>query len=254
MSKKLALITGGTSGLGFACADKIAQEYDLALVYASNDDKAINAKKQIQVKNPECHVELYRKELKGYLLAKELYGEVCDQFAKAPSILINSAGKIRDGLFLNMDFSVQDQMIQEHLTTTLALTHLCLKEMYKDKFGRVINFSSVSAKYFKKGQVGYATVKSGIEGFTKCLAMEVAHRGITVNALAPGLIETPMTQDMVNNLREHKLLREKIPVGRAGTPEEIGDLVHYLCSERASYITGTVITIDGGRSLGDNSV
>ncbi|HLE10000.1 MAG TPA: SDR family NAD(P)-dependent oxidoreductase [Bacteriovoracaceae bacterium] len=252
--KKLALITGGTSGLGYACATKLAQHYDLALAYGSNEEKAILAKSQIQANFPECRVELFKGELNGHKTAQELYSRVGEQFTNSPAILINSAGRLRDGLFLNMDFSVQEEMVQEHLLTTMALSYLCLKNMYKEKFGRIINFSSVSANYFKKGQVGYACVKSGIEGFTKCLAMEVAHRGITINALAPGLIETPMTQKMVDELREEKSLRKKIPIGRAGRPEEVGELALFLCSENASYITGSVITIDGGRSLGDNSV
>jgi len=252
--KKLALITGGTSGLGLACSTKLAQKYDLALAYCNNDEKAEIAKSEIENKYPECRIEIFKKELCSYKTAKELYDSVVDKFLYSPSILINRAGRLRDGLFLNMDFSTQEEMINEHLITAMALSYLCLKNMYKDKFGRIINFSSVSANYFKKGQVGYACVKSGIEGFTKCLALEVAHRGVTINAVAPGLIETPMTQNMVNELRENKLLRKKIPVGRSGKPEEVGELVQYLCSENASYITGSVITIDGGRSLGDNSI
>jgi 3-oxoacyl-[acyl-carrier protein] reductase len=145
-------------------------------------------------------------------------------------------------------------MIQEHLVVPMALTQLAVKAMYREKWGRVINVSSVSAKYFKKGQVNYAAAKSGLEGFSRCLALEVAHRGVTVNVLAPGLIETPMTAEMIRSLENEKLLKKKIPAGRVGRPEDVGSLVQYLCSDSASYMTGTVLTLDGGRSLGDASL
>jgi 3-oxoacyl-[acyl-carrier protein] reductase len=251
--KALALITGGTSGLGFACALELACDYNLALAYANNDTKAQAALKEITEKFPDCQIELFKQVLNGFESSQKLYDQVQEKFDTCPSILVNCAGRIQDGLFLSTDFSVQEEMINEHLTSTMALSQLCAKGMYREKFGRIVNFSSVSAKYYKKGQVTYAAVKSAIEGFTKCFAIEVAHRGVTVNALAPGLIETPMTAQIIANLRENKLLKKKIPAARAGKPEEVGKLVSYLCSKDAGYITGTVITIDGGRSLGDIS-
>jgi 3-oxoacyl-[acyl-carrier protein] reductase len=124
--------------------------------------------------------------------------------------------------------------------------------MYKEKFGRIINLSSISASYAKRGQANYAAAKAGIEGFTRTLALEVAHRGVTVNAIAPGLIETKMTRELVAKIEAGGgSIRDGVPARRMGSPDEIGALAQFLCSSDASYITGTVITIDGGRSLGD---
>jgi 3-oxoacyl-[acyl-carrier protein] reductase len=253
-TRRYALVTGGTSGIGLGCAEALAKDFDLALSYASNDERAEQAKEKIQAAHPETRVRVFKKNLVGHESAKELFTEVLAEYGKAPAVLINSAGRLRDGLFLGSDFKVHEEMIFEHLVSSMALCHLAIKDMYREKFGRIINLSSVSARYYKRGQVNYATVKSAIEGFSKCLALEVAHRGVTVNVLAPGLIETSMTAEMIRTLKENKLLRGKIPVGRAGSVDEIGALAAFLCSEKGAYMTGTVLTVDGGRSLGDASL
>jgi NAD(P)-dependent dehydrogenase (short-subunit alcohol dehydrogenase family) len=253
-TQRWALITGGSSGLGLACAKALAPEFDLALSFASNSDRASAEKDRLQQAYPDRRVELFQENLNGWESAHRLFGRACETFGSAPAVLINSAGRLRDGLYISEPFQTHEAMIQEHLVVPMALTQLAVKEMYREKWGRVVNVSSVSAKYFKRGQVSYAAVKSGIEGFSRCLALEVAHRGVTVNVLAPGLIETPMTADMIRHLENEKLLRKKIPSGRAGRPDEVGSLVQYLCSEAAAYMTGTILTLDGGRSLGDASL
>jgi 3-oxoacyl-[acyl-carrier protein] reductase len=120
-----------------------------------------------------------------------------------------------------------------------------------------VNLSSISARFAKRGQANYAAAKAGIEGFTRTIALEVAHRGVTVNAVAPGLIETPMTQGIVAQLTSAEAggdaIRKRIPAARLGTADEVGALIAFLCSADAAYITGTVVTIDGGRSLGDSA-
>jgi 3-oxoacyl-[acyl-carrier protein] reductase len=252
MTRKLALITGGTSGIGLGIALKLAPEYDLVLVFASNTEKADKALEQLMTLVPDGQFHLIQKKLSTPEDAKSLYDEVVAKTGIKPSILVNSAGRIQDGLFLGSDFSKHVEIINEHLIVTMALTHACLKGMYNAKFGRVINLSSISAKYAKRGQTNYAAAKSGIEGFTKTLALEVAHRGVTVNSIAPGLIQTPMTEELVKSIEESgEGLKKRIPAGRMGQPSEVGALAAFLCSEDASYITGTIITIDGGRSLGD---
>ncbi|MEI7787658.1 MAG: SDR family oxidoreductase [Chlorobiaceae bacterium] len=252
MEKRLALITGGTSGIGFGAAKALAGSCDLALGYASNHERAQKAKEAL-LEHEGCRVELFLQHLAGYDDAKTLFDNVVHSFGKPPEILINSSGKIKDGFFLQTDFSIHQQLIQEHLIVTMAMCQLALKSMYGKRYGRIINLSSISGFYAKRGQVNYAAAKAGIIGFTKTLALEVAHRGITVNSVAPGLIKTPMTSHIVNYLENAsgKEIGRHIPVGFIGEPSDIGPLIAFLCSDDARYITGTLLTVDGGSSLGD---
>lgn len=249
--KRLALITGGTSGIGFGAAKALAKEFDLALAYAANHEKAAVAKKEIEGFGGK--VEVFSRPLATYQDAETLLENVRQKFGAEPDVLINSAGQIRDGIFMQTDFSQHQKVVEEHLLMTMAMCHNAIKSMYKNRFGRIVNLSSISGSYVKRGQSNYAAAKAGIEAFTKTLAMEVAHRGVTVNAVAPGLIETPMTEKILQMVKDHggeNELKRRIPMGRTGTAEEVGSLIAYLCSEAAAYITGTVVTIDGGRSLG----
>lgn len=248
--KRLSLITGGTSGIGLGAAKALGPTCRLALGYAGNHEKAQVAKKELQGMGFE--VEVFPQALASYSDADELLKKVEERFNGAPDILVNSAGRIRDGIFMQTDFGQHQAVIQEHLVMTMALCHHVVKSMYRQKFGRIVNLSSISASYHKRGQTNYSAAKAGIEAFTKTLAMEVAHRGVTVNAVAPGLIETPMTQSLLGHIKEagEAELKRRIPTGRVGSPEEVGRLIAYLCSDDAAYVTGTVVTIDGGRSLG----
>ena len=249
---KLALITGGTSGIGLGIAKRLGKDHDLALVYANNDARAESAKAELQALYPECKIAVIKKNLATHEDALGLFETVLVECKTAPSVLVHSAGRLRDGLFLGSDFVKHQELIQEHLLMSMALSHVCLKAMYTARFGRILLLSSISAGFSKRGQTNYAAAKAGIEGFTRTLALEVAHRGVTVNAIAPGLIETPMTEELVKKLEESEApIRKRIPAGRMGTPDEVGALAAFLCSADAGYITGTVVTIDGGRSLGD---
>lgn len=250
MSRTLALITGGTSGIGFGAAKKLSATCDLALGYAGNHEKAKIAVEELR--GMGANAEVFCQPLEATSDAETLLKSVETIFGKTPDILVNSAGRIRDGIFMQTDFSQHQAMIQEHLVITMALCHGVVKNMYRNRFGRIINLSSISASFYKRGQSNYAAAKAGIEAFSKTLAMEVAHRGITVNCVAPGLIATPMTEKILGHIQEigDSELKKRIPVGRVGTPEEVGGLISYLCSPEAAYITGATITIDGGRSLG----
>ncbi len=251
-TRKIALVTGGTSGIGLGAALRLAPNFDLALSFASDETKAHKALALIKEKYPETQVRLFQQVLSTSADADALWAKVTEEFKTSPLILVNSAGRLNDGLFLSQDFTKFAAVIQEHLIAMMALTQHAVKAMYKAKWGRIVNLSSISANFAKRGQANYAAAKSGIEGFTRTLALEVAHRGVTVNAIAPGLIETPMTQDLLQKIdSSDRNLRARIPAGRAGKSEEAGALIAFLCSEDAAYITGTTITIDGGRSLGD---
>ena len=249
-ARKLALITGGTSGIGLGVAEALAANYDLALSFATNSERAEEAVRSLRSKFPESRIEGY-----GVPLAKEkdcldLLGKVSVDFPTDVSVLVNSAGRLRDGLFMSQDVNEHVALMEEHLLVPMILCHRVLKGMYRNQFGRIINLSSISARRFKMGQVNYSSAKSGIEGFTKSMAREVAHRGITINAIAPGLIRTPMTEGMVSKLEEdRKALRSKIPAGFVGETKDIGSMAAFLCAPEARYITGQVIDVCGGRSL-----
>ena len=254
MKRKLALITGGSGGIGTSVARLLADNHDLALGYASNQVRAEAVKQEIEHASPATIVRIFGGRLKTYEHAVSLIEQVKSAFGRAPSVLVNLVGGIYDALFLSSDFTCHQQLIEEHLTTTMALCHALLRDMYKAGFGRIVNVGSISARFSKRGQCSYAAAKAGIEAFSRTLALEVAHRGITVNVVAPGLIQTDLAAPAIANLREkHGDLVRKIPAGVVGKPEDVGFLVRFLCSEQASYITGAVYTIDGGRSLGDPS-
>ncbi|MEI8025908.1 MAG: SDR family oxidoreductase [Pseudomonadota bacterium] len=248
--RKLALITGGTSGIGFGMAEALAPSYDLALSFATQKEKAQKAVSELREKFPEARIECYGVPLSGEKDCSELLEKVSADFQTDISVLVNSAGRLRDGLFMSQNISEHVALMEEHLLVPMILCHRVLKGMYRNQFGRIINLSSITARRFKMGQVNYSSAKSGIEGFTKSIAREVAHRGITVNAIAPGLIRTPMTEAMVSKLEEdRKGLRSRIPAGFVGEPKDIGSLAAFLCTPEARYITGQVIDVCGGRSL-----
>lgn len=250
--RRLALVTGGTSGIGFAAARKLAADYDLALCYASNSDKADKAAALLRTEFPDTKVFLYQKPLASHGDVVELSKQVLADFPQGPAALVLSHGRLRDGLFLMSEFADHELIINEHLVATMALVHVFLKGMYRERFGRVILLSSISARFAKRGQTNYAAAKAGLEGFARTLALEVAQRGITVNTVAPGLIETPMTEGLVKKLAEGEVdIRKRIPAGYVGAGDDVGELIAFLCSDKARYITGTTHTVDGGRSLGD---
>jgi NAD(P)-dependent dehydrogenase (short-subunit alcohol dehydrogenase family) len=253
MEKRLALITGGTSGIGFSAAKKLAPTCDLALAYAGNHEKSEKARQELSDSNGVV-VKMYPKMLCGYDDAKELVEQVSADFGKSPDILVSSAGRIQDGIFMSTSFAQHEAVVREHLIVTMALCHLTVKSMYANEFGRIVNLSSISGTYAKSGQANYAAAKAGIVGFTKTLALETAHRGVTVNAVAPGLIDTPMTSNIMRLLEKapSREIRKRIPAGFAGQPDDVGSLIAFLCSDDARYITGAVIVVDGGRSLGDS--
>ena len=161
-----------------------------------------------------------------------------------PEIVVNNAGITRDNIFLRMKDTEWDEVIQVHLSSVFLLLKFFSKKMVKNKSGRIINISSTSAAIGNKGQANYAAAKSGLEAFSRSLARELAPRNITVNCVAPGFIRTDMIKDMDENTL--KFMSDQIPLGRLGSPEDVADLIYFLSSEEANYITGQIIHINGG--------
>lgn len=248
--RPVAMITGGTSGIGFGIAEALADRFDLALCFASNSARALEARDALLRSFPECRAEVFGLPLSGESDCEKLHDQIRNTMNADVEVLVNAAGQLRDGLFLSIERRFHAETIQEHLTVPLLLSHLVLPAMYRNKSGRIINISSITSRRYKLGQVNYATAKAGLEGMTRALAREVAHRGITVNAIAPGLIATPMTQGLISRAEEKGVrMRSLIPAGYVGKPSDVGAVAAFLVSESARYVTGQVIDVCGGRSL-----
>ena len=234
MTKKNIFISGASRGIGKSMAEHFAKSNFNVVGTSRNNFKFDNElenlfpiKLDVTSRNDvkDCFDELKSKNL-------------------LPDILINNAGITADQLFLRMSDDDWDNVINTNLTGTFNLTKIFLKNMIKNKFGRIINISSISGLMGNPGQVNYSSSKAALNGFTKSLAKEVGSRNITVNCVAPGFIDTDMTSYIGDNERNEIL--KQIPLNKFGLPEDISRLVMFLMSDEASYITGQTISIDGG--------
>ena len=234
MNKEVVFISGASRGIGTAIAESFAQ---LGHTVIGTSRSEVKFKSKLDNLIPLALDITDRNSIKN-----------CAEYLKdnnlKPSILINNAGITSDQLFLRMKDEEWDDVIATNLTGTFNLTKALIKNMIKDRYGRIINISSVSGLMGNPGQVNYSSAKAGLSGFTKSLAKEVGSRGITVNSVAPGFIETDMTAYLEDNAKT-KLI-EDIPLKRLGSVQDISDLVIFLSSKDASYITGQTISVDGG--------
>lgn len=252
MTRRLALLTGGCSGIGLAAARLLGDDHDLALAYASNHDQARAAARELGEVHPAAAVRTYGGRLRTYAEACALVQQVKVDFGREPDVLVSSVGGTHDELFMGAEFSAHQALIEEHLIVSMALAHALVRGMCRARFGRIVFIGSISARYAKRGQASYAAAKAGLEGFARTLALEIAHRGVTVNVVAPGLIETALTKDFLAGLaQDGRGAGARIPCGMVGTGDDVAGLIRFLCSDHARYITGAVMTVDGGRSLGD---
>ena len=245
-NQQVALVTGASRGIGAAIAQHLlALGYNVAGT-ATSSEGAEQIGKTLSASATGSKAIGVQMNLTEQDSIQSCFDTVVEQLG-APAILVNNAGITKDNLYLRMKSDQIDDVLQVNLVSVLKLTKLALKPMVKARWGRVINLSSVVAQMGNVGQVNYAASKAGIEGMTRSLAKEVGSRGITVNAVAPGFIATDMTDAMAET--QQKLASEQIPLGRFGSVEEVASLVAYLASAQASYITGTVIPINGGLYL-----
>ena len=240
MSKKTVLITGASRGIGRAILQSFSKDY--FIVGTGTSEKSIQSiLENINSLNLEGNSFILDlgdrtsiKELTSLLDSKEIY----------PDILINNAGITRDNIMLRMKEDEWDNVIDVHLNGQYLLIKSFIKKMVKNRWGRIINISSTSAVLGNKGQANYAAAKAGIEAMSRSLARELGSRNINVNCVAPGFIETDMTKEISEGNED--FLSSQIPLGRLGKPNEIAEVVSFLASEQANYITGQTIHVNGG--------
>lgn len=239
---KLALITGGTRGIGKQIALTFAKEgYDIAINYRAENDDLKNTKREIETNNVKCFA--VQGDVAKFEDCEKFVKQIVEEFGNI-DVLVNNAGITRDTLLMRMKEEDFKQVIDTNLVGTFNVTKNVISYMMKARNGRIINISSVVGISGNAGQTNYAASKAGIIGFTKSLAKEVASRNITVNAVAPGFIETQMTAVLKEDIKEE--IAKKIPLKRMGTPQDVANVVKFLASSDSSYITGQVIHIDGG--------
>lgn len=239
---KVALITGGTTGIGKEIALELAENgFNIAINYRSETDQMDALKQEIESKNVKCI--FVKADVSNFEQSEIMVKEVINEYGRI-DVLVNNAGITQDGLIMRMKKESFDQVVDINLGGTFNVTRNVVPFMVKQRSGRIINVSSVVGVAGNAGQSNYAASKAGIIGFTKSLAKELSSRGILVNAIAPGFIETDMTSVLKDEVKTN--IMNSIPLKREGKPEEVANVVKFLASEDSSYITGQVISVDGG--------
>lgn len=243
-TNKLAVITGGARGIGKSIALKLAKEGIDIAIWDLLEKEGNETKKQIEQIGRKCFYTNLNitdeEEVKEAVefLTKEI-GHI--------DILINNAGITKDGLLMKMPLEDFRKVIEVNLIGSFITTKSVIRMMIRRKYGRIVNISSVVGLFGNAGQANYSSSKAGLIGFTKSVAKEVAARGITVNAICPGFIESEMTDKLSEEVKKQYL--KNIPASKFGTPDNISDLIAFLISDQSSYITGEVIRIDGGLAM-----
>lgn len=237
---RLALVTGGTRGIGEAISIALQEKgYNVAANYGGNDQAA-------QAFTEKTGIPTYKFDVGIFSECAEAIKKITADLGLV-EVLVNNAGITRDTTVSRMDPEKWEDVIRTNLTSCFNLSRLVIENMLEDKFGRIVNIGSINGQAGQYGQVNYAAAKSGIHGFTKALAQETAGKGITVNAIAPGYIDTDMVRAVPEVVLE-KIIA-KIPVKRLGKPEEIADGVLFLVNDNAGFITGSTLSINGGQHM-----
>jgi len=242
-SERVVVITGGSRGIGRAIAFRFAAEKPkLVLLHYDPDDSA--AKESLdRLADQGVQGEAHRIDVSNRADVDRLFKDVLARFGRV-NVLINNAGITKDGLLMRMSEDEWDLVLRVNLKGVFNCTQAVIRSMIKERSGRIVNISSVAGQIGNAGQTNYAASKAGIMGFTKSLAREVGSRGITVNAVAPGYINTEMTSSLPEKLKEAFI--QQIPLARVGEPEDVAEAVHWLCSGGSKYVTGQVIHVNGG--------
>ncbi len=242
---KTAVITGGSRGIGLAIAKKLAEGgANIAVLYVGDESEGKAAKAELEQYGTK--VEQYFCDVSDFEKSKAVCEQVIAEFGKV-DILINNAGITRDKLVLNMDEKDFDAVINVNLKGTFNMIKHFYKHFMKNRGGRIVSTSSIVGLIGNAGQANYSASKAGIIGLTKSVARELAGRNVTVNAVAPGYIGTDMTNVLPDKVKE--TMKAQIPAKRIGTPEDVANVVAFLCSDEAAYVTGEVIRVDGGLAI-----
>lgn len=241
MQQAIAVVTGASRGIGKAIAQSLMEANYFVVATATSESGVVAIKEYLGEGGTAFVLNLSNKES-------------CADFIKsvtelgAVSVLVNNAGVTKDTLMLRMKDEDWDSVIETNLSGAFRVTKGLLKGMMKQRWGRIVNISSVVGAMGNPGQANYCASKAGLEGFTRSLAYEIGSRGITVNAVAPGFIATDMTDELSDEQKQ--AMMSNIPVGRYGEPEEIAKAVSFLVSNDAAYITGQVLNVNGGLNMG----
>jgi 3-oxoacyl-[acyl-carrier protein] reductase len=240
---RVVVVTGGSKGIGRSVAFRFADEgAKIVVVHYDPDD--VNAEETLKgIAQRGVEGESRKVDVSSFEAVDILFKDIISKFERV-DVLVNNAGITRDGLLMRMKEGDWDTVIRVNLKSVFNCTQAVIRAMIKQRRGCIVNISSVVGQTGNFGQANYAASKAGIMGFTKTVAKEVAARGITVNAVAPGFIDTDMTAALSKKVKESFV--QQIPLGRIGKPEEVSEAVYWLCSDFASYITGQVIHVNGG--------
>jgi 3-oxoacyl-[acyl-carrier protein] reductase len=242
-TSRVVVITGGSRGIGRAVALRFAQEKPRIVIIHYDQDTAAADETLGLVRQLGGEAESHRLDVSSKSDVEALFKNLLGRLERV-DVLVNNAGITRDALLMRMSEEEWDTVIRINLKSVFNCTQAVLRTMVKQRGGRIVNISSVAGQIGNPGQANYAASKAGIMGFTKTIAREVAGRGITVNAVAPGFIHTEMTEVLSDRVKAYFL--QLVPMGRAGEPEEVAEAVYWLCSGAAGYVTGQVIHVNGG--------
>lgn len=244
LAGKVALVTGASQGIGRETALALAEAGANVAIAARNEEKLARLAEEITARG--CAALVVKMDVADAEQVKAGFKSVLEKLGKL-DILVNNAAITRDGLAMRMKQEDWEAVIRTNLTGAHFCTQQALTTMMRARSGRIINIASVVAQMGNAGQANYVAAKGGLIGLTKAIAMEIASRNVTVNAVAPGFIETPMTDVLSDKVKEE--LKQRIPLGRMGTPRDVAAAIVFLASDEAGYITGHVLDVNGGMYL-----
>ena len=244
LAGKVALITGGSRGIGKAIAAQFVKEGAVVAFTYVKEETALQTKAELEALGGK--VLAFQADATNYDVAKEVIDEVMKQCGRI-DILVNNAGITRDGLLMRMTPSQFDEVINGNLRSAFNYCQLCTPIMLRQRGGSIINMSSVVGLHGNAGQCNYAASKAGIVGLTQSMAKELGGKGVRINAIAPGFIQTDMTQGLSEEVK-NKWINE-IPLKRVGTPEDIANVAVFLASDLSAYVTGQTLSVDGGKCI-----
>ncbi|NLA75336.1 MAG: 3-oxoacyl-[acyl-carrier-protein] reductase [Deltaproteobacteria bacterium] len=242
-SQRVVVVTGGSRGIGRAIALKFAEEHPVIIIMHYDQDESFSDQTLAMLREKDIRCESFKVDVSSKSAVESFFENVLEKYGRVDT-LINNAGITRDSLLMKMTERDWDLVLNINLKSIFNCTQTIIRSMIKNRRGTIVNIASVSGQMGVAGQANYSASKAGIMGFTKAVAREVASRGITVNAVAPGFIQTEMTDALSEKVVESYL--QQIPLRRLGTVQDVSETVYWLCSEAASYITGQIIHVNGG--------